>query len=220
MVKLMFALTAALLVVDGQRRFSEVPRRLKEERMILEYSVTTNRATVVMEAESEESLESVVVRSPRGELLVDLRAGIGRHLSLSGFQVESGEFEAATLLASYAEGDYDLSGETVQGRAAEGRARLSHELPRAPTLLFPRDGSVDVPRTPRITWAPVPEADRYVVMLEQGESDTLRVELPAGSSFLQVPAGVLARRTPTHVEVGALLANGNRTMVEADFVTR
>ena len=71
-----------------------------------------------------------------------------------------------------------------------------------------------------VSWVPDPEARAYRVILEQGETDGLTAVLPARSSSFQVPDGILAPGTESHVEVGAIGPNGNCTLVEVSFTTR
>ncbi len=222
MVKSILVLAVLALTATGwqQKHLSGAPVRLKEERMILEYSATNHEAAVLVEAESEESLENIEVRDLQGTLLFDLRAEAGLDLALSGFSVESKEFSSTAIFDNYPAGTYELRARTVDGRQARGQAVFSHALPRAPIILYPAEGAHGVPTDLRVRWTSVPEAVGYQVSLEQGESDGLAVQLSAGRNNLEIPDGVLAPGTETHVEVGAIGANGNRTLVEAVFTTR
>jgi len=195
--------------------------RLKEERMTLEYTATAGEAVVVFQAESEAPLSAVSVLAPGGGRVLGMNADAEREVALSGFVVESRESSADALLFHYPEGIYDLRARTTDGRFAVGRARLSHDLLAAPEIVYPYEGAKDVPANDLIvTWLPDPKAAGYRVVLEQGDSDTMHVDLPGDVNSLTVPHGVLARGTPTHVEVGALGRNGNCTIVEVGFTTR
>ena len=83
--------------------------------------------------------------------------------------------DPATLFATYAEGSYELLARTGDGHDAFGNALLSHDLPRAPVVFYPRDGSVDVPTEPTLKWGFDAGASRYKVALEQGETDGMIV---------------------------------------------
>lgn len=213
------ALSLAAVAQPG--RSAPSPVSLKEERLTLEYTATNGEAAVVMSAESESLLARVEIRDPRGTRVLDLRGEEGKRLALSGFEVESRESSPAELLETFAEGVYDLRARTVDGELLVGSAYLSHELPRAPTVTHPLEGSRDVPAEDLVvTWMPDPHAVAYQVVLEQNENDGLSARLPAGRTSLRVPAGVLAPGTASHVEVGAVGPSGNCTLVEVSFTTR
>ena len=191
----------------------------KEERMILEYTTGAEEAVVIIEAESEQSLGRIEIRSPDGEPIIKLWTAAGRSLALQGFLVETRETSLASLMESFEEGIFELNGQTTDGIEVTGRARFSHELLRAPIIVFPLDGAVGVPTDMTVSWIPDPEARGYRVVLEQDENDGLVVELPAGSHSFQVPDGVLDSGTETQVEVGVVSRHGNCTLVEVIVTT-
>lgn len=193
---------------------------LKEEKMTIEYSPSMEEATLIVEAESEEGLERVEVRSPSGALMLTMRSQNGQTLSLSGFDLESRESSAAALFAKFDEGIYDFVARTPSGALALGNAAVSHELLAEPRITYPLEGQENVPTTNlTVTWDADSEASGYRVILEQGENDGLIVELPAESNSFRVPDGLLAPGTETHVEVGVMAHNGNCTIVEVAFMT-
>ena len=71
-----------------------------------------------------------------------------------------------------------------------------------------------------VSWTSDPSTVAHRVILEQDENDGLVVQLPAGANEFRVPDGFLLPGTETHVEVGAVAANGNTTLVEVGFSTR
>jgi hypothetical protein len=194
---------------------------LKEEAMVITYNEAMDEAAIAVEAESEQPLDRVDVRDPHGASTVALRAAGGEGLALSGFQVETRESTAAELFATYPEGVYDMRARVVDGRSARGAAVLSHQLLRAPVMVYPLEGARNVPTEHlRVRWIANPHAVGYRLSLEQGENDGLTVVLPPGKDSFEVPDGVLAPATPTHLEVAAIAANRNRTLVEVSFTTR
>ena len=135
--------------------------------------------------------------------------------------LESRETTLQPLFDIYPEGTYTLRARSMDGRPVLGRAKFSHQLPAAPQILFPQEGDADVPVTGlQVRWNADPSAARFRVVLEQGDNDGLQVELPAGTTSMVVPDGVLRSGTETLVEVGAVGANGNCTLVEVSFQTR
>lgn len=193
---------------------------LKEERMILEHNVTLGEAVVRFEAESEEDLGRVQVNRPNGERLFALEAPNATR-GLSGFKIELQEGSLESILSTYAEGAYDIRARAASGRTALGSAVLSLDLPPAPRLIFPYEGAEDVSTSRLVVyWRPERWVTGYRIQMEQGESDGLVVQLPAGRSSLQIPDGFLAPDTETQLEIAAIGSNGNRTVVEVNFTTR
>ena len=127
--------------------------------------------------------------------------------------------EARYSTATKCKGVYALDGRTSDGSAVTGSTRFSHELLRAPIMVFPLDGAVGVPTNMNVSWIPDPDARAYRVVLEQNENDGLVVELPAGSHNFQVPDGILDAGTETMVEVGVVSRYGNCTLVEVVVTT-
>lgn len=215
-------LAFGLAALGSERPFQEArpTLRLKEERMIIEYTATANEAVILVEGESETALESVEVRMPGGHTMLELRAPIGNDSAFSGFSLETQEATVEELIAHYGEGDYDLRARAMGGEPVQGHASLSHELLPPPVVLYPYPGAVGIPAADlKIYWIPDPAAEAYTVSLEQGENDGLTVRLPAGSKSLYVPRGILLPHTETQLEIGATGPNGNRTLVEIEFRT-
>ncbi len=214
----------ALVALGGQRGEPAPHSKLKEETMIVEYTASADEATIVVKAESEDVLHRVQVRSPGGAPVLELRTRPGQSIGMAGFVVESEEVPLTALRGIYAEGSYRLLADLADGRAAEGCAELSFVLPPAPDLIYPTEGMTGVPTDLVVAWRPTSQATRsevtgYKIVLEQGEDDGLEATLPASASSFQVPDGILTPGTPTLVEVAAIGANGNRTIVEVCFMT-
>jgi hypothetical protein len=194
--------------------------QLKEEAMVLEYTVTAGEAVVLLEAEAEEALSRIEIRTPRGDPILRLRAEDGRRIALQGFVLETAESELGELFANYPEGIYDIRAGTVDGQDLLGSAELSHELLAPPVVLYPYEGALDVPHDDLVVnWIRDPEARGYRVILEQGESDGLSVLLGPEADSFRVPDGVLRPHMRTLVEVGAIGPNRNCTLVEVLFRT-
>jgi hypothetical protein len=196
-------------------------RGLKEEKMVIEYTVTENEAVVRIKAETEHSLDQVELRSPDGRPMLEMRASAGRRLPLSGFELETREVLLSELLELYPEGLYDIRGLTVVADPVRGNAYLSPALLRPPFMVYPRTGDVDVPIDDMIVrWRGEPRAAAYEVVLEQDDNDGLTVTLDGRAREFRVPAGILRSGVETFVEIVAIAPNGNRTAVEVVFTTR
>lgn len=192
---------------------------LKEERITIEYTVTSSEAVIIVEAESEQSLELIQVRNPIGIPLIAMRSQSGHGMSLSGFIVETFETDLETLFTTYGEGRYPVQALTTDGIPLQGVALLRHEMCSAPVVLTPTEDALVAHDEVLVTWLPDPRATGYRVVLEQGENDTLVVTLPAEVTTFRVPVGVLAPGLESHVEVGAIAPTGNCTLVEVAFTT-
>jgi len=194
--------------------------RLQEERISIEYNVTRAEAVIAMEAEAEVALRGLEIRAPDGELLFTLSAAAAAGPGFKEFRLGSAEIGPTSFAKMLAEGVYELRGRTAGGQLVLGEALLSHGLLRPPVVLYPVEGARDVPTDLVVSWVPEAGVAGYHVVLEQGENDGLSLDLPGGASSFQVPPGILAHGTESHVEVGAIAPNGNRTLVEISFTTR
>ncbi len=196
----------------------EAALEFRSARMYVEYDVTAGEAVMLFEAESDESLGGVEVRTPSGQPVFELRARPGS--GLSEFRVSSQKMELGDLLETYTQGAYHLRARAADGSTVTGSAELGLGLLAAPVVQHPLDGSRDVPTTNLdVSWVRDPGASRYRVVLEQNENDGLVVELPGSADSFRVPDGVLAPGTRTRCEIGAIGRNGNSTVVEVVFRT-
>lgn len=220
---------ALTLLGSGQQSARPHPDRdrlqLAGEALVLEYSVTFGEATLKLEAESEQPLERVRMNAPDGAPVFDIVAPNGRQLALSGFILETRELSPETLLESYPAGVYALSGRTSRGEPIEGSAQLSHVLPAAPVVLYPTEGALGVPaKGLRVRWSTEAATEAgvsaYQISLEQDDNDGMSARVPGHTGSFLVPDGVLRRGVETQVEIAAIGANGNRTLVEVTFTTR
>ncbi len=194
--------------------------RLKEERIMVELTASSDEVALVVTAEAETGLDLVEIKNPLGQPVLGLASG-NRGLGLYGFRLEAGETDRPAFFAAYPEGVYSIRARTRDGRVALGSAVLSHRIPSAPVPIYPQEGDVGVPASGlRVSWVPDPAAARYQVNLEQGETDLLAVSLRSGTGSFTVPDGVLAPGRRYKLEIGAVGAEGNCTFREVSFLTR
>jgi hypothetical protein len=51
------------------------------------------------------------------------------------------EFSIANLMAQFPEGRYSIRGTTLEGNRTKGAATFTHDIPAAPTIIFPQDNA-------------------------------------------------------------------------------
>jgi len=214
------AVAAVGLVASPEARPGGLPVELKEESMVIEYTASSGEATIVVSAEAETHLARIEVRGPTGPPVLEMRTDHGLEQGFQGFVVETGEGTPEELMAAFPPGDYTLRARTVDGRTAFGSARFSHVLPQAPLIAYPSEGMA-VPTTGlEVSWVADPGVVAYRVNLEQHESDVMTVVVTGGTGSFRVPDGVLAPGTRSQLEIGAIGADGNCTIVEVPFRTQ
>lgn len=196
--------------------------RLKQATISAELTAGSGEVALVVTAEAETGLSEAEIRGPSGQRIAGLASGSrGRTLGLYGFRLEVAETDRATFFATYPPGPYEIRARTRDGGAASGTAWLGHSVPLPPVPLYPREDELDVPASGlSIRWISSPDAARYQVGLEEGETDLLAVRLAAGASSFTVPDGVLQPGHRYKLEIGAVGADGNTTFREVVFVTR
>lgn len=214
------AVLALGFVASPEAHSGALPVELKEETMVIEYTVSSGEAAMVVSAEAETRLARVEVRSPGGPPILEMRTDRAPQFSLQGFVVETGEATPAELFAEYPEGVYNLRALTADGRLAFGTAAFSHHLPRTPSIIYPLEGAVDVPSTSlSVSWTADPAVASYRVTLEQHETDLMTAIVSGGTGSFSVPNGMLAPGTRSQLEIMAVGPEGNRTIVEVFFMT-
>ena len=194
--------------------------QFKEQSLTIKDSPSEDDAALVVDAESEQPLESFELRDPNGHVVLRLRAATGERVAVSGLSIEGRESTLYALTSTHAEGVYQLSGRTVTGRPVLGSAALSHQLLAPPVVNFPTPDATGVPTSGLvISWNNDPGAARYYIELEQGDNDGLTAMLGPGTHSFSVPSGLLAGATESTLEVQAIAANGNRTLTQLTFTT-
>lgn len=220
--------TLALLALVGQERMHDtddlwrdrVEGVMKEELMVLEYTPAADEVAIKFSAESEAHLVRIEMRAPSGERVLQIQADEGGKRSLSGFKMETREYHLNELFETYMPGRYEIRARLSDGRVVRGSALLSLELLPEPLVMYPAHGATGIPTSFLAVWVPDPEAVGYRIGLEQGDTDTMIVNLPAGARSFRVPPGVLESDTETYIEVAAIGRSGNETVVEVVFFTR
>lgn len=195
------------------------------------------------------------IESPNERKLLNVRLkGRLRHQGLTELFFESAEppFESddpeertltpEEFFARFPEGDYEVSGRTLDGQELESTAEVTHLMP-APAenvsvnaMAVPEDcdeGSVPQVSEPfTVSWDEVTlshpeigrtdepiEVDGYELVIEREEPVPLKfsIELPPYTTTAQLPAGLTNSGEQFKLEILVREASGNQTAVESCF---
>jgi hypothetical protein len=139
----------------------------------------------------------------------------------------------------FPEGDYRISGRTIDGKNLKGSAEFSHVMPAPPVIevnqmAVPEDcdaGPIPAVSEPfKIDWDPITESHpeigrpgeveviRYEVVVER-EDPALKfsIELPPDVTRVKIPRGLARPGDEFKVEVLVREASGNQTATESCF---
>jgi hypothetical protein len=187
----------------------------------LEQNASDGDAEIVLFAQgNDEGLSELSIEAPDGRRALRVK-GSRRGVGLREFLLESAEPpDLARVLASFPEGEYEVAGRTVTGGCLRGAASLSHELAPATTLLAPEAGAEVPPGDLTLEWAAVPEAELYVVELQNEDlGNEFSFEVLPGTTSLMLPAALLVPGSEYQFGVAVKTAVGNVTAVESGFTT-
>jgi hypothetical protein len=186
-----------------------------------EQNATDGDVEVVFEAKGgAEGLDRLTLTAPNGRVVADFTARDTLALGIRQFRFESPEpKDAARLMAAYPEGEYAFAGSTTSGTRFEGRATLSHALPATASFVRPAADAEGVPvRGLVMTWAPVADAEAWIVYIERGELHVTS-RLPGSVNSFVVPDGFLEPGVEYTMGIGTVAKSGNASYVEASFTT-
>jgi hypothetical protein len=213
---------------------------LKEAKLNIEHNFT-DKDTGFQGAIDGEGWRELTVTGPNGTVLEFEASGRLRSLGLTELFFESVEPENAEVpirevLSRLPEGNYTISGPTADGGVTVGTAWLTHNIPRGPALLSPRDGA-SVPHADlNMVWGAV---DRtidgkpikiiaYQLIVERdkpphphmiGKRAGLSMYLPSSVTRMKVPKDFLEPGAKYKWEVLAIEPSGNQTLSSAGFRT-
>jgi Fibronectin type III domain len=173
--------------------------------------------------------EVVEIVSPDGRKVFHVDRGTLKELGMNELSFESEEPSLDDLpleqfLALFPEGEYKFLGTTVEGDDLVGTATLTHDIPDAPVVVSPEEGTVDSDNTV-IKWNPVAsppgiEIAGYQVTVEREEPfRVLSADLPPTTTSFTVPADFLEPGTEYKFEVLAIEVSGNQTITLGFFET-
>jgi len=215
---------------------------IEEAKILIEHNATDEDTGFQGFADGE-PWNSLTISAPDGEqILTATTQGGFFDFGVTEFffetnEPENAEVPIADVLARMPEGDFTVTGDTVEEGEGSLDATLSHAIPAGPVVLTPADGAMGVdPATVVVSWDPVTKningADvtivGYQVIVEkdavpdfpQGFArPALSVYLPSTATQLTVPSGFLDANACYDFEVLAIEESGNQTLTSAAFET-
>ncbi len=195
-----------------------------------------------------EAWKKLKIENPRERTLLKIRnSGSLRRQGLTELAFESAEptfdeLSPEAFFARFPEGEYEISGVTIDGEEMESTAVFTHVIPAPPKLVAPLPSAdCDLPDTPpvnpdgsvTIDWDPVStshpeigasdpfiEITGYELTVEREEpAPTLvfEIALPAAVTAFDVPASFIGLGTTFKYQVLVGEASGNETSSENCF---
>jgi Fibronectin type III domain len=225
------ALALATVATEGCAAADQNPAgqtSLEEAKILIELNATDGDVGIqaLLGGASWEVIEIV---SPDGRRVFHADRGSLEELGIDEVSFESeepplDEMSLDQLLALFPEGEYEFLGTTVEGNNLAGTATLTHDIPDAPVVVSPEEGSVD-PNNTVIKWNPVVsppgiEIVGYQVAVEREDPfRALTADVAPTSTSLTIPADFLEPGTEYKFEVLAIEASGNQTITVGFFET-
>jgi hypothetical protein len=196
--------------------------RFEKLSVYLERNVQDHDAEIRFEATgAEDGLAALKVMAPGERTVIDVRTPDSK-LGIRKLTIESPEPTDDSLVrADFPAGAYRFEGKTTNGASLRGEARLSHVFPKPAVFEYPRPGQKDVPAGAlTLRWS-VPEGiDSCAIVIEQtGSPYEIRALLPGSAKAFTIPAGFLRAGQAYKFAIGTVAKDGNRSFIEADFVT-
>ncbi len=192
-----------------------------------------------------EGWRQLVFTNPAGEVILDFQGNesLGNlgltELFFETVEPENAEVPIADMLAMMPEGDYTITGASMQngedGGTTTGIALFTHTIPAGPELLTPAEDAVVSPDGLVASWSPVTEdidgnpvniiAYQLIVEADVAPHPTrigsigLSVYVPATVTSVEIPSELLEPDTEYEWEVLAIEESGNQTLSSSAFTT-
>lgn len=157
----------------------------------------------------------------------------GTELFLESAEPDFSELSLEQFLKRFPAGTYQFRGQGLEGERYVGSAKLTHNLPDGPHLVFPVEGAGPVdPNAAVLMWEPVGPANGspiiayQVIVARKGSAFpaipkiVLDVMLPATATQVTIPAGFLQSGSEYEWEVLAIEAGGNQTLSTSRLQTQ
>ncbi len=202
---------------------AEPASEFEEAVMFVEQNATDGDTEVVIAGTAgDDGLKLLQIKWPDRQAVATLRTDTSS-LGMREFHFESPEPPGEAVLAAYPEGRYVLLGVSTTGDRFRSVLTLSHDLPPAATILWPKEDAevpAEVPLT--IRWSQVTGIEKIVLEFENESTDperALTLDLPAGATSFRIPGSLLPAGSEFQVGIHSIAENGNIVVVESAFTT-
>jgi hypothetical protein len=223
--------------VAASDRASHDVVRIEDARLKFEINATDRDGGVQVFLDAEQ-WKRMSIYDPKGHrIFTTVTKGIMGKQGGSELFLESGEptfkdLPLPQLLDRWPAGNYAFRGRGLDGERFVGSARLTHHLPKGPTLVAPVDGAgPQDPTSTVLRWhrVPPPKGSRiiaYQVLVVDPETGmralptiNLDVMMPPWANHFRIPRGFLRPDTEYEWEILAIEASGNQTLSSSTFTT-
>jgi len=213
----------------------EVP--FKDARLKIELNATDKDAGVQLFIDAD-PWKFIEVYDPNGARIFRsvTRGRLGKQggteLFLESAEPNFSELTLEKFLERFPEGDYEITGEGLEGEKFAGTAKLTHHIPEGPVLVAPAKNTLVDRNSPfAVQWRPVAAPNGspivgYQVIIVKPDTGipalpkiALDVMMPPTATSMTVPAGFLLPNSAYEWEVLAIEASGNQTISTSSFRT-
>lgn len=213
----------------NQGKASSSAKPFKQARLIVEINSTDGDAGLQIFLDHE-PWTTIALYRPDGSKILDVtNSSVLKGYGLTELFSESSEpsfeeFPLEEFMKLFPEGEYRLTGTTIEGDSIESMVTLTHDFPAGPRIVTPAEDE----RVPLgglvVSWEQVTEPAgieivgyQVLVVREEPVLRTFSADLPASVSKITVPAEFLEAGAEYKVEVLAIEKNRNQTLTELVF---
>jgi len=149
-------------------------------------------------------VSKVYIKGPRGARIL-----VNNTLNLNDMVLSAVNLSLDEFNRWFPEGNYKITFfPPVFGKLA---VQMTHNFPSTPAVLYPLEGSKDVPTNPIITWAPITGVIGLQLQLKDDADFAFSTGLPINATSYAVPANLLKPNTRYELSLGArtTVSDGN-----------
>ena len=227
---------------DRQRKLRRAPAAekkipFKDARLKIELNATDKDAGIQLFIDAD-PWKFIEVYDPKGVRVFRsvTRGSLGKQggteLFLESAEPNFSELSLEKFLERFPEGEYEVTGEGLEGEKFASRAKFTHNIPDGPVLVAPtKNALVDRNSSLVVQWRPVAAPNGspivgYQVIIVKPDTGipalpkiALDVMMPPTATSMTVPAGFLLPNSMYEWEVLAIEATGNQTISTSSFRT-
>lgn len=186
--------------------------------VFFEFNTTDNDLGLQIFLDAEDWRQVKVDDPAKHKIFQIMAEGPLSQLGITELRFESAEPSPAEVLDLFPPGEYTFTGKKVEGGKLLSSADLSHDFVY-PTDVSPSDGEEVDPINTTVTWQ-APGAEKVEIIISDEEQGfDFDVIVSAAVTSLDVPPQFLEPDTEYKIEILAIAPNGNKAIVESDFVT-